>query len=101
VLAFADGSMRHSTYSPADLDGAEGVSAAQRRLFEVLEQLRGEHAAFVPPALPPETPENEALFAAQLAAVAARSAVRPLARWRRALSLRTSRARDLVQQRVA
>jgi hypothetical protein len=101
VIAFTDASMRHSSFTAADLDRAEGVSGAQRRLFELLEQLEGKHAVFVTPQLPPETPENEAMFAAQRAVVAARSAVPPLERWARAVSLRARRARDLVQQRVA
>src|SRR5438128_3660016 len=51
VTAFVDGGLRHSEFSRADFLDAPDVSQAQRQLYLSLEELSGEHDAFVPPAL--------------------------------------------------
>jgi hypothetical protein len=63
VLAFVDAGLRHAEFSRTDVLSSHDVSAAQRQLFLSLEELRGVHDEFVPPALPPETPTTEALLA--------------------------------------
>lgn len=74
VLGFADADLRHTTFTARDLDTAEDVSDAQRRLSDALDGLEGEHASFVPPPLPPETTGNEELFGERRRQFASRQA---------------------------
>lgn len=62
VLAFIDKELRHAEFSRSDFLEDGEVSDAQRRLFEVLDDLEGRHAEFSAPALPDETPTTEALL---------------------------------------
>jgi hypothetical protein len=96
LRAVVDESLRHTTFTRADLGADPGVSEAQRGLFEALEELRGAHDAFSLPPLPTETPTTEALLAERRRVVAAdrelrrfqRLAQRP-SRWAR---IRASRS---------
>jgi hypothetical protein len=54
------------------------VSDPQRALYAALEALDGPHEALRLPALPPETPTTDALFAERRATVSARQQLRRL-----------------------
>jgi hypothetical protein len=60
--AFIDPGLKHASFTSDDFLSDPDVSAAQRALYVELEKLQGSHAAFVPPALPPETGTTEALL---------------------------------------
>jgi hypothetical protein len=93
-----DTRLRHATFTRADVTADPGVSAAQRRLFELLEELRGAHDEFSPPPLPAETPTTEPLLAERRRLVGAH---RELRRFQQ-LEQRPSRwARIRASRRVA
>jgi hypothetical protein len=62
VLEFIDTDLRHTEFKGADLMQDAAVSDAQRRLVDVLEDLRGAHDEFAVPELTAETPTTEALL---------------------------------------
>jgi hypothetical protein len=62
-----DESLRHSTFGAEDVDQDPAISAEQRRLFHVVEDLIGEHEALRIPELPAETASTRLLFERRLA----------------------------------
>jgi hypothetical protein len=63
VAAFIQADLRHTEHTRDDVLADPDVSEAQRGLFEALDALEGDHDAFVPPSLPPESATTEALLA--------------------------------------
>ncbi len=63
ALDFVDRGLQSFRFANEDLDADPAVSTEQRRLFAVLESVRGAHAGFAVPALPPETASTELLLA--------------------------------------
>jgi GT2 family glycosyltransferase len=61
-----DKSLRHSLFSAKEVAGDPVLSAEQRLLFLVVQDLLGEHAALQVPELPAEAPSTQHLFAARL-----------------------------------
>jgi hypothetical protein len=62
VLEFIDTELRHTEFTRDTFLADADVSEAQRRLFLVLEELKGAHQRFATPDLPDETPTTEALL---------------------------------------
>jgi hypothetical protein len=93
VLEFVDSTLRHSEFGRDDFLEAPDVTEPQRRLFTTLERLNGEHASFVAPTLPAETPSTDALMAERRRA---RQRERELTRL-----LELERSRRLRNSRVA
>jgi hypothetical protein len=63
VDEFLDSSLRHAAADQPGALAASDASEEQRRLFEVIEDLVGEHEALDPAEIPAETPWTEALLA--------------------------------------
>jgi hypothetical protein len=76
ALSFVEPTLRHASFTADDLRNAPGVSGPRLRLFETLEELRGEHERFPEVELPTETPATEALLAVRRGARAAERALR-------------------------
>ncbi len=76
ALSFVEPALRHASFTAEDLRSAPGVSDPQLRLFEGLEELRGEHGRLPEVELPAETPSTEALLAVRRGARAAEQALR-------------------------
>lgn len=62
-----DESLRHSTFGAEDVAQDLAISAEQRRLFQIVEDLLGEHGALRIPELPAETASTRLLFEKRLA----------------------------------
>jgi GT2 family glycosyltransferase len=62
-----DSSLRHFTFGAEDVAQDLTISAEQRRLFRIVEDLLGEHAALRIPQLPVETASTRLLFEERLA----------------------------------
>lgn len=65
ITSFLEDTLRHTTFSTADLDEDEDVTPAQRALWARLEELRGAHQCFEPGALPAESSWVEGLLEAR------------------------------------
>jgi hypothetical protein len=76
ISAFVDPQLRHSHHAEAELEADAGVSESQRELFRVLRELRGPHARFDLPELPPETPLTNELLNRRRSAMERSSAER-------------------------
>ncbi len=63
AATFLRPSLRHSTFSAADVVADADLSESQRALALAVDELRGAVDALVPPPLPPETPSTEPLLA--------------------------------------
>lgn len=62
VAAFVSERLRHSVHSGSEVAADAQLSAEQRELAAVVEDVVGSHAAFSPPRLPPETATTAVLF---------------------------------------
>lgn len=63
ISAFVDPDLRRSSHGAEAVLSDPDISSQQRELYLLLEREVGAQDAFSPPALPPETPTTEALFA--------------------------------------
>jgi hypothetical protein len=91
-----DTRLRHAAFTREDLLIHAQVSDAQRRLSELLDELRGQHDDFSPPPLGEETPTTETLLAERRKLVETQRELRRVEELNRSASawnrIRTSRA---------